>query len=45
MQVYAAWEHEGIGYLLEMRTYMATEPDKEPVDMILPYLEHLEVSK
>ena len=42
MQVYAAWEHEGIGYLLEMRSHLWAEADKEPVQMILPYLEHLE---
>ena len=40
MKAFAAWEHEGIGYLLEMKTYYCVTAD--PAEIIMPYLANLE---
>lgn len=37
---FAAWEYEGLGYLVEMRTNRNVEIN--PRDVLMPYLEHLE---
>lgn len=40
LKAFAAWEHCGVGYLLELKTHHTTPTD--PVQLIRPYLEHLE---
>ncbi|MBR6825100.1 MAG: hypothetical protein IKM59_00995 [Oscillospiraceae bacterium] len=40
LKTFAAWEYRGVGYLLELKTHHSTCTD--PVQLILPYLEHLE---
>ena len=40
MKAYGAWEHKGVGYLLEMKTHYNTTAD--PAAIIMPYFENLE---
>ena len=40
LKAFAAWEHSGVGYLLELKTHQDTHTD--PTQLILPYLTDLE---
>lgn len=40
LKAFAAWEHNGVGYLLEMKTHPTTHTN--PAQLIRPYLEYLE---
>ena len=39
LRAFAAWEHKGVGYLLELKTRHSTTAD--PAQLILPYLSNL----
>ena len=40
LRTFAAWEQDGIGYLLELKTHASTTTD--PTQLILPYLSNIE---